>query len=280
MYRIVQKRDLTPVTRSYVVEAPFVARRAQPGQFVVVRVRPEGERIPLTLADFDRDGGTITIIVQEVGLTTRLMGEIGEGDAILDVLGPLGCPAPLRDDGVVVCVGGGFGVAPVLPIAKELSRRGVDVISIIGARTRDLLILEEEMRDASGELLVATDDGSYGHHGFVTDVLQNLIDEGRRIDEVFAIGPMIMMRAVAEVTRPHGLKTWVSVDPIMVDGTGMCGACRVEVGGETKFACVDGPIFDAHQVDFDLGMKRSKQYAEEEKRALEACRCGGEGGCR
>jgi len=280
MYRIVQKRDLTPVTRSYVVEAPFVAKRAQPGQFVVVRVRPEGERIPLTLADFDRDGGTITIIVQEVGLTTRLMGEIGEGDAILDVLGPLGCPAPLRDDGVVVCVGGGFGVAPVLPIAKELSRRGVDVISIIGARTRDLLILEEEMRDASGELLVATDDGSYGHHGFVTEVLQELIDEGRRIDEVFAIGPMIMMRAVAEVTRPHGLKTWVSVDPIMVDGTGMCGACRVEVGGETKFACVDGPIFDAHQVDFDLGMKRSKQYAEEEKRALEACRCGGEGGCR
>ena len=280
MYEILTKRVLTPVTKLYEVAAPMVARKALPGQFVIVRIRPEGERIPLTIADFDRERGTVTIIVQEVGKTTRLMGDLEEGEGLVDFVGPLGRPAVLRDEGSVVCVGGGFGVAPVYPIARALRERGVRVTAIIGARTRELVILEEEMRSASDELHVATDDGTYGYHGFVTDVLKNLIEDGRPIDEVTAIGPMPMMRAVAEVTRPHGIKTYVSLDPIMVDGTGMCGACRVEVGGETRFACVDGPIFDAHQVDFNLSIRRSRMYHAEQQAALAACCGGGGAGCR
>jgi len=260
MFKILEKRELTPVTKLFVVEAPMVARKARPGQFVIIRVTANGERIPLTIADFDAEAGTVTIVIQEVGKTSRLAGALAEGDEILDFVGPLGRPAPLTDHGPVVLVGGGFGVAPIYPIAKALKGKGVKVISIIGARTEDLLILEEEMASVSDELLVATDDGSKGHKGFVTDVLKQLIDAGREIEEVIAIGPMVMMRAVARTTEPYKLKTLVSVDPIMVDGTGMCGACRLTVGGEVRFACVDGPIFDAHTVDFDEAVRRGKMY--------------------
>jgi ferredoxin--NADP+ reductase len=284
MFKILEKRELTPVTKLFVVEAPLVARKARPGQFVIVRVVENGERIPLTIADFDAAAGTVTIVIQEVGKTSRLMGTMNEGDDILDFVGPLGLPAPLTDRGPVVLVGGGFGVAPVYPIAKALKAKGVKVISIIGARSEDLLILEEEMASVSDELLVATDDGSKGHKGFVTDVLKGLIDAGREIEHVIAIGPMVMMRAVSRTTEPYKLKTLVSLDPIMVDGTGMCGACRCTVGGEVKFACVDGPIFDAHQVDFEEAVRRSKIYSEEQKLAVDrmekaaarcACGCGG-----
>lgn len=269
MFRILQRRDLTPITKLYVVQAPLVARKAQPGQFVIVRLDPRGERIPLTIADYDREKGTVTIVIQEVGKTSRDLGRLTAGDSILDFTGPLGVPAQLAEKGIVVCVGGGFGVAPIYPKAKALHAKGVEVISIIGARNKDLLIFEEELQQVSQEVLVATDDGSKGHHGLVTDVLKQLINSGRKLDEVIAIGPMIMMRAVAEVTRPYRLKTWVSVDPIMVDGTGMCGACRVTVGGQVRFACVDGPVFDGHLVDFDEALRRGKLYAEEQKLANE-----------
>ena len=278
MNRITKKKQLTPVTTLFEVDAPMVARKARPGQFVVVRISEKGERIPLTIADFDRERGTVTIVVQEVGKTTREMARLREGDEILDFLGPLGQPAELLTGGRVICVGGGFGVAPVLPIAKALNQRGVEVISVIGARTKDLLILEEELRAVSKEFHVATDDGSRGHKGLVTEVLKMLLDRGQPVDRVVAIGPMVMMRAVAEVTRPYGVKTLVSVDPIMVDGTGMCGCCRVTVDGKVRFACVDGPIFDAHQVDFNEAVRRGRIYAPEQKLALERCTsCGGEG---
>ncbi len=289
MFRVLTKRELTPVTKLFVIEAPLVARKARPGQFVIVRVAGNGERVPLTIADSDAEAGTVTIVIQEVGKTSRLIGALKEGDLILDFVGPLGRPCPLTDKGPVVLVGGGFGVAPIYPIAKALKAKGVRVTSIIGARTEDLLILEEEMASASDEVLVATDDGSKGHHGFVTDVLKTLIDSGRDIEQVIAIGPMVMMRAVAKTTEPYRLKTLVSVDPIMVDGTGMCGACRLTVAGRVKFACVDGPIFDAHQVDFAETVRRGKMYASEQKLALDkmdsdrhahagGCACGYGGG--
>ncbi len=286
MFKILRKRELTPVTKFFVVEAPMVARKAQPGQFVIVRVTGNGERIPLTIADSDARAGTVTIVIQEVGKTSRLIGALKEGESILDLVGPLGRPCPLTDRGPVVLVGGGFGVAPIYPIAKALRAKGVKVVSIIGARTQDLLILEPEMASVSDELLVATDDGSKGHHGFVTDVLKQLIEAGRDIEHVIAIGPMVMMRAVAKTTEPFKVKTLVSVDPIMVDGTGMCGACRLTVGGEVKFACVDGPIFDAQLVNWEEAVRRGKMYAGEQKLAIEkmekeqlsgkcACGCGG-----
>lgn len=269
MFSIVKKRELTPVTKLFVVQAPMVAKKAKPGQFVIVRVTPNGERIPLTIADSDPAAGTVTIVIQEVGKTSRLVGALRQGDVILDFVGPLGRPAPLLDKGLVALVGGGFGVAPIYPIAKTLHAKGVKVVSIIGARTKDLLILEPEMASVSDELLVATDDGSKGHHGFVTDVLKGLIDAGRPIDQVIAIGPMMMLRAVSRLTAGYKLKTLVSVDPIMVDGTGMCGACRLTVGGKVRFACVDGPIFDAHEVDFEEALRRGKMYAAEQKLAVE-----------
>ncbi len=285
MYPIVKKRDLTSVTKLFEVEAPMAARRAEAGHFVIVRVDEKGERIPLTIADFDRDAGTITIVVQEVGKTSAMVNRMEPGDAFADFVGPLGEPAPIRQDGHVVCLGGGFGIAPVYPVARELQDNGVRVTSIIGARSADLLILPEEMQSVSDELLIATDDGSLGHHGFVTEVLREMIDDSAEIDEVISIGPLPMMRATAEVTRPHGLKTWVSLDSIMVDGTGMCGACRVTVGEETQFCCVDGPFFDAHLVDFDEAAKRGDMYVEKEQLAYERfkentddsrCSCGGE----
>lgn len=277
MNRILLKKNLTPVTKLIVVQNPYIATKAQPGQFVILRVRENGERIPLTIADYDRKQGTITLVFQEVGLTTRLLGELDAGDRILNLAGPLGLPAELPEDGTVVTVGGGVGVAPLLPKCKELHRRGVKVITIIGARSSDLIILEDEMTACSAEVHICTDDGSRGFHGFVSDKLKELIASGMEMDEVIAVGPMPMMRATCEVTRPHAIKTWVSMNPIMVDGTGMCGACRVTVGGETKFCCVDGPMFDGHLVDWQEAWRRAGMYREEERIALEGCpNCGGE----
>ncbi|HHY93388.1 MAG TPA: sulfide/dihydroorotate dehydrogenase-like FAD/NAD-binding protein [Firmicutes bacterium] len=280
MFPILKKRLLTPVTVLFEIAAPLVCRRAQPGQFVIVRLGEKSERIPLTIMEAGSDG-ILTIVIQAVGKSTREMLALKEGDALADVVGPLGQPCPLRDSGHVVLVGGGFGVAPIIPIARALHERGVEVTAINGARTAELLILEEELQGVSDHYLVCTNDGSKGTPGMVTDVLKTLIAEGRHIDEVIAIGPMVMMRAVTELTRPHGLRTLVSLDPIMVDGTGMCGVCRVSVGGQTRFACVDGPIFDAHQVDFELAVRRGHMYEEEQRKAVEhyeRCRChqGGE----
>ncbi len=269
MFKIVKKRVLTPVTKLYEVEAPLVARKAQPGQFVVIRVSETGERIPLTVAAVDPKAGTVTIVVQEVGKTSSMLGRLEAGQSIMDFAGPLGKPAPLLDSGHVVVIGGGFGVAPILPIAKALKARGVRVTGIVGARTKDLLILLDELRESCTEVLTCTDDGSSGKQGLVTDVLKDLIGQGVHIDQVIAIGPMVMMRAVSAATLPFNLKTLVSLDPIMVDGTGMCGACRCTVEGKTKFACVDGPIFDAHKVDFDEAVRRGKMYAAEQRLAFD-----------
>ncbi len=275
MNEILTKKVLTPVTKLMVVKTPYVAAKAMPGQFVILRVRENGERIPLTIADYNRDAGTITLVFQEVGLTTRLLGELEVGDTILNLVGPLGVPAELLEDGTVVAVAGGVGVAPIYPKCKELHKRGVKVISIIGARSKDLIILEDEMKAVSHEVHICTDDGSRGFKGFVSDKLLELIKNGLRTDEVVAIGPMPMMRAACEVTRPYGLKTWVSMNPIMVDGTGMCGACRVTVGGETKFSCVDGPMFDGHLVDWEEAWRRANMYRDEENMAVELHPCSG-----
>jgi len=258
-----------------VIEAPLVARKAQPGEFIILRVTEDGERIPLTIQDFDREKGTISIIFQEVGVTTRDLGHLEPGEFLVDFVGPLGRPTHIEKMGTVVCVGGGIGVAPIYPIARALKEAGNEVISIVGSRTKDLLILEEEMKEASSTLIITTDDGTYGRKGFVTQVLQELIEKGQPIAEVIAIGPVVMMRAVAETTRPHGIKTVVSLNPIMVDGTGMCGGCRVSVGDATKFACVDGPEFDGHQVDFAGLMSRQKMYKTQEKQADEHTHCKG-----
>ena len=266
MNKIMQRSELAPSLYKYVVEAPMIARRAQPGQFVILRVHPQGERIPLTIADYDREQGTITIVFQEVGRTTRLLGALQQGEKILDLLGPLGEPTDHPQGKNAVCIGGGVGVAPVYPEAKSLHARGYQVTTIIGARTGELLFFEEEMAAVSDELYIATDDGSKGEKGFVTDVLQKLIDGGRSIDFVIAVGPIPMMKAVADLTRKYGIKTIVSLNSLMVDGTGMCGGCRVTVGGEVKFTCVDGPAFDAHLLDFDEQMRRLSMYKNLEKK--------------
>ncbi|NLW63063.1 MAG: sulfide/dihydroorotate dehydrogenase-like FAD/NAD-binding protein, partial [Syntrophomonadaceae bacterium] len=254
MYRIQSKKVLGPELKLMVVEAPEIAAKAQPGQFIILRENEYGERIPLTIADFDRQEGTITIIFQEVGRSTRDLGLLEAGDSILDFVGPLGKKSEIEDFGKVVCVGGGVGVAPVYPITRALYEAGNHVVSIIGARNRELLILEEEMRKVSHQLVVMTDDGSYGEKGFVTDALCKILSQDNYA-RVIAIGPLVMMKAVSEVTKEFGVQTIVSLNPIMVDGTGMCGACRVEVGGETRFACVDGPEFDGHQVDWNLAQQ-------------------------
>lgn len=279
MYQIVRKKVLAPSINLFEVSAPMVAKKAQAGQFVILRIDEQGERIPLTIADFNRERGTITTIFQEVGATTRLLGRLNEGDYLLDFVGPLGLPTEVEKYGRVVCVGGGVGIAPIFPIARALREAGNEVISIIGARTKELLILEEEMRAVSDELIVCTDDGSYGRKGFVTQALTEVIEQRGDVARVWGIGPMIMMRVLAEATRPYGVKTIVSLNPIMVDGTGMCGACRVSVGGETKFACVDGPEFDAHEVDWELAMRRLAMYKNEEEKAM-AAKCGGGESCR
>jgi len=269
MYEIIEKQELAHAVYLFKVKAPQIARKRKAGQFVVLRVNEYGERIPLTIVDSDVDAGTVTIIVQEVGKSTSMLGGLAVGDSILDFAGPLGRPTHIEKFGTVVCVGGGIGVAPVLPITKAMKEAGNKVISIMGARNKTLLILEKEMREASTELLVTTDDGSYGHHGFVTQVLQKLIDDGVKIDCVVGIGPVPMMRAVANVTKPHNIFTFVSLNPIMVDGTGMCGACRVTVGGKMKFVCVDGPEFNGAEVDFDELILRNRSYLKEEKMAME-----------
>jgi len=269
VYRIVKKETLGPVTKLYVIEAPEIARKAQAGQFIVLRVGPKGERIPLTIADYDRVAGTVTIVVQEIGKTTKELGLMCEGDSLASFTGPLGRPTEIENYGTVVLVGGGLGIAPIYPICRSLREAGNHVIGIIGARNKDLLFWEEEMRTVTDELIVVTDDGSYSRKAVVTVPLKEMLDAGRKIDRVWGIGPAIMMKFVSLTTQPYGVRTIVSLNSIMVDGTGMCGACRVSVGGRTRFACVDGPEFDAHQVDWDLLLKRQRQYIDLEKRALE-----------
>ena len=269
MYEIVEKKELAHLVCYFKIKAPKIAAKSKAGQFIIIRINEHGERIPLTIADADPEAGTISIVSQEAGLTTAHLNSLGVGDRILDVVGPLGVPTHIENYGTAVCVGGGIGTAVTYPIGGALKEAGCKVVSIIGSRTKELLILEDEMRSVSDELFVATDDGSYGHHGFVTQVLENLIEEGLDPKIVVGIGPIPMMRAVAEVTRPHGILTMVSLNPIMVDGTGMCGACRVTVGGETKFVCVDGPEFDGHKVDFDELIMRNRTYLKEERTAME-----------
>jgi ferredoxin--NADP+ reductase len=269
MFKIVKREEMAEGTVILnEIEAPLIAKKAKPGQFVILKANEDGERIPLTMADTDPDKGTVTIIYMVVGKSTALFKTLKEGDGFQDVIGPLGKPTHLEKVGKVVCVGGGTGVAVLHPITRALKQVGNDVTCIIGARTKDLLILEAQMKSASHDLKVCTDDGTYGHHGFVTDVLKNAL-EGGDVKLVVAIGPVPMMRAVANLTRPYAVKTLVSLNPIMIDGTGMCGGCRVSVGGETKFACVDGPEFDGHQVNFDELMLRLQAYCEEEKECYE-----------
>ncbi len=271
MYKIVEKRVLAPDIKWYNIYAPQVARKAQAGQFVILRLYEKGERIPLTIADYDREKGTVLVVFQEVGKTTKMLGMMEEGDELLDFIGPLGIPFKLEDEiKDVVLVGGGVGIPAIYPKAKELFREGKRrVISIIGARNKDLLIMKEEMKNSSHELFIATDDGSEGTKGFVTTVLQELIDQGKKMDVVIAVGPPIMMKMVAKTTKPYDIYTLVSLNSIMVDGTGMCGSCRVTVDGKVKFACVDGPIFDGHKVDFDELMRRNRMYVDKEKLSLE-----------
>jgi len=269
VFTIVKKMNLSHDVHWMDVDAPYVARKAQPGQFVITRVGGMGERIPLTIADSDKDAGTITLVFQEVGKSTMVMGGLKQGDKLDDVVGPLGLASHIEKLDLVVCVGGGIGIAPVHPVARGYKEAGSKVISILGARSKDLLIMEDEMVKASTEVKVCTDDGSYGQKGFVTNVLEDLIKEGNPIDLVVAIGPVPMMEAVSKLTKPYGIKTMASLNPIMVDGTGMCGACRVTVGGEVKFACVDGPDFDAHEVDFAELRLRQRMYLSEERDAIE-----------
>lgn len=276
MYRILKKQELSPGILEYDIEAPRVAKKALPGQFIVLRVNEEGERVPLTIADFDREEGIVTILFQVVGASTELLASLQEGDSILDFVGPLGQPSELSDHmGTVVFVGGGIGVAPVYPIARAAHELGNKVISILGAKTKDILIFEDRMRAISDEVLITTDDGSYGIKGFVTNAIEELVKRGEKIDQVTAIGPGVMMKSVAEATRPYGIKTIVSLNPIMVDGTGMCGGCRVQVGEEMKFACVDGPEFDGHLVDFQGLMARGRMYrTQEAKEKDHVCNIG------
>ncbi|HEY33566.1 MAG TPA: sulfide/dihydroorotate dehydrogenase-like FAD/NAD-binding protein [Dehalococcoidia bacterium] len=269
MFKIALKQNLVPNVNLYKIEAPSVAKKAQAGQFVVIRIDEKGERIPLTVADWDREEGTVTIVVMSVGTTTHRMAQLETGDFISDFIGPLGLPTHIEKFGTVVCVAGGFAVATIMPIARSMQEKGNRVISIMGARNKDLIFWEDELRNVSDELIVTTDDGSYGRKGLVTEPLKELLDGDQKIDRVIAIGPSIMMMACSRTTEPYGIKTIVSLNPIMVDGTGMCGCCRVNVGGETKFACVDGPDFDGHQVDWELLFTRQRSYLEQEKTSFE-----------
>lgn len=275
MYPIVRREKLADKIYLMDVKAPRVAKHCQPGQFVIVKIDEEGERIPLTICDYDREAGTITIVFQTVGASTERMVSLQEGDAFQDFVGPLGCPSDLIEEDVeelkkkkIVFVAGGVGTAPVYPQVKWLHEHGVDCDVIMGSKTKDLLILVEEMRKVATNLYVTTDDGTYGFHGMGTNQLQELWDKGIRYDHCVAIGPMIMMKFVCKLTKELGIPTVVSMNPIMVDGTGMCGACRLVVGDEVKFACVDGPEFDGHKVDFDQAMRRQAQYKTEEGRAM------------
>lgn len=275
MYKILEAKELTTNIYLMVVEAERVAKSCQPGQFIIVRMDDEGERIPLTICDYDRKAGTVTIVFQIVGAATYRMAALKAGDCFRDFVGPLGCPSEFVKEDIeslkakkMLFVAGGVGTAPVYPQVKWLHEKGIDADVIIGAKTKDLLILEKEMEAIAGNLYVTTDDGSYGRSGMVTQTIKDLVEEGKKYDVCVAIGPMIMMKFVCKMTEELGIPTIVSLNPIMVDGTGMCGACRVTVGGEVKFACVDGPEFDGHKVDFDQAMKRQQMYKTEEGRAF------------
>jgi ferredoxin/flavodoxin---NADP+ reductase len=278
MFKVVRKEVLNSAVKLLEIEAPHVARKAEPGQFIIFRINEDGERVPLTIADFDREKGTVTLIFQEVGKTTRMLGNLNVGDALLDFVGPLGTASHFEGLKKVAVIGGGLGTAIAYPQAKKLYNMGVEVDSILGFKNKDLIILEKEIAAASSRLFIATDDGSNGNKGFVTDVLKGLIEEaGNQYDLVIAIGPLIMMKVVSNLTKQYGIKTVVSMNPVMIDGTGMCGGCRITVGGKVKFACVDGPDFDGHEVDFDEAMRRQLMYKDEEKKSLElhTCRLGG-----
>lgn len=272
MYKIIKKQVLNPTVTLMEVEAPLIAKKAEPGQFIILRVNEDGERIPLTVADFDREKGTVTIIFQIVGATTELLNHLNEGEYIHDFVGPLGVASHTEGLKKVAVVGGGVGCAIAYPIAKKLHNNGCEVHSIVGFRNKDLVILENEFGAVSDVLKMMTDDGSHGTKGLVTDALKELIEAGNKYDEVIAIGPLIMMKFVCKLTKEYDIKTVVSMNPIMIDGTGMCGGCRLTVGGETKFACVDGPDFDGHLVDFDEAMERGTMYKEfETKKREEVC---------
>ena len=269
MYRIVKKEVLNPTVTRMEIEAPLIAKKAEPGQFIILRVDEKGERIPLTVADFDRERGTVTIIFQIVGATTEKLNHLEEGDCLQDFVGPLGRPSETEGLKKVAVIGGGVGCAIAYPVAKKLHQQGAEVHSIVGFRNKDLVILEEEFRAVSDKFGMMTDDGSYGEKGLVTNALEKLIAEGETYDEVIAIGPLVMMKFVVKLTKEHNIKTVVSMNPIMIDGTGMCGGCRLTVGGKTKFACVDGPDFDGFEVDFDEAMARGTMYRDFERHAYE-----------
>ncbi len=275
MNKIIEARFIGPDVKLFRIEAPKIAEKRKAGQFIILRVHEEGERIPLTIADSNRADGTITIIVQGIGRTTKHLNTLEAGDFIRDLVGPLGKPSHIEKFGTAVSIGGGVGTAIAYPTAVALKQAGNEVLAIVGGRSKEYVILEEELRAVADEVYPTTDDGSYGFKGFVTEKLQELIDQGRKIDFVLAIGPIPMMAAVAKVTRPHGIRTVVSLNPIMVDGTGMCGGCRAVVDGKTVFVCVDGPEFDAHQVDFSILTQRNRMYLPQEKESMElfhACR--------
>ena len=275
MFKIIAKEKLTPVIDYLRVQAPELAKKARAGQFVIIRVDEVGERIPLTLADWDAKEGTVTLVAMEIGTSTKKLGALKAGDVLTNLVGPLGLPSDIEKFGTVVMVGGGVGIAPVYPIARSLKAAGNKIISIIGARNKDLLFWEDRMRSVSDELIVTTDDGSYAQKGVVTEPLKSKL-EGGKIDRVIAIGPAVMMKFCSITTKPFNVPTIVSLNSIMVDGTGMCGCCRISVGGKTRFACVDGPDFDGHQVDWDIAFDRQKVYLKEEKESLErweSCQC-------
>lgn len=267
MFKIVEREELNPTVTKLVIEAPLIAKKAQPGQFIIIRAHELGERIPLTIADYDREKGTVTIIFQIVGKTTKILNNLRVGDEVLDFVGPLGVPSHIDGMKKVCVIGGGVGCAIAYPTAKGLHDNGVEVTCITGFRNKDLVILQDEFNAVSDHMYLVSDDGSAGEKGLVTNVLEDLLTKGETFDEVIAIGPLIMMKFVCEVTKKYDVKTIVSMNPIMIDGTGMCGCCRLSVGGEMKFACVDGPDFDGHLVDFDEAMSRSRQYADFEAQA-------------
>ncbi len=277
MNKILDKKELCEKVYQFGIEAPHLVKKAKAGQFVILIEDEAGERVPMSIGGLDKEKGLLTIVIQEVGKTSASMNRMKVGDSFSDVVGPLGLPTHIEKFGNCVCIGGGVGIPPIYPIAQALKAAGNNVTTIIGARTKDLLIFEKELSEASDRLLISTDDGSYGTHGFVTTVLQKLLDDGEIVDFVMAVGPVPMMKAVVNTTRKPKIKTYVSLNPIMVDGTGMCGACRVTVGGKTQFACVDGPDFDGHEVDFEEMTKRLKMYVKYEKQAydkfLESDKC-------
>ncbi len=270
MPQVLDNVQIGPAVWKMKVEVPRLVAKAKAGQFVILRVNDEGERVPMSIAGMDEDNGILTVIYQVVGKTSALMTTVPAGGEISDCVGPLGLPSHVDKWGTTILVGGGIGIAPIYPIAQAYREAGNKVITIIGARSKEFLFYEEEHKGVADELHVCTDDGSYGTHGFVSDVLKGILDGGEKIGMIMSIGPVPMMRVLADLTKPYGVPTWVSLNPLMIDGTGMCGGCRVKIGGETKFACVDGPDFDGHQVDFDLLTKRLRAYSEQERKAMKS----------